>query len=332
MDNPLKDYRTILGDSTQCDACGAQGYKAYNKLRKCGGCSLAVYCSKECQRKAWPTHKSWCRTRDRGVNPNAVIEQWARMRVDLPDDCTSRIEDFSCRATVVADFHKFADYHRRTLEHIAIATLFLNMTPTDAELLRRGELLLCMDLTPIRTVKAGSSRGPAHSWLLCNLPQLRAVQDELVQPEFASVWSAQAMQSKIVDDAYRGRFGSEYGGLCFIVYRVGVAQEFQQMPVLLPKNPAALSKASTKDALTDYMRFLKGCLNCGVVLQTSKEDEVVAQPGELHLVKTRSKETWTWRPVPVPWPSVHREISRCSGYTPKSGMSPPQLMKFFASL
>ncbi|TFK79377.1 hypothetical protein K466DRAFT_606191 [Polyporus arcularius HHB13444] len=331
MDDPLKNFRP-LGDSTQCDTCGAKGGKQQNRLRKCSGCSLAVYCSKECQKKAWSTHKLWCRTRDCGTKPNSVIGEWAHMRaIDLPTGCTSRIEEFSCRASVIADFHEYSDYHRRTLEHMALSLLFLSMTPSNAELLRRGELLVLMDLTPIKTTKP-SPRGPAHSWFLY-LPQLRSAQDELARPEFASAWTAQAPQTKIVNDAYRERFGSAYGGSSFIIYRVGIAQEFQQIPVFLPKDPDVLSKASTKDALNDYFRFLMGCLNCGVVLRPPNDNEAVALPGELHLVKTGSKETWTWRPVPVQaWSEVQRVISYCSGYTPKSGMSPPQLMKFFASL
>ena len=38
---------------TYCHACGVQG----RKVRKCSGCSVACYCSKECQKSAWPIHK-----------------------------------------------------------------------------------------------------------------------------------------------------------------------------------------------------------------------------------------------------------------------------------
>ncbi|KAF7796744.1 hypothetical protein EIP86_007927 [Pleurotus ostreatoroseus] len=31
-------------------------------LKKCGGCSLARYCSRECQKSDWQTHKVWCHT------------------------------------------------------------------------------------------------------------------------------------------------------------------------------------------------------------------------------------------------------------------------------
>jgi hypothetical protein len=39
-----------------CAVCQTQG----EKLLKCGCCRLAEYCSKECQKKAWPEHKKTC--------------------------------------------------------------------------------------------------------------------------------------------------------------------------------------------------------------------------------------------------------------------------------
>lgn len=41
-----------------CDTCWAT--PPDKKLRRCGNCYVAAYCSKECQRKAWPTHKKRC--------------------------------------------------------------------------------------------------------------------------------------------------------------------------------------------------------------------------------------------------------------------------------
>jgi hypothetical protein len=40
-----------------CDCCG----KSDGKMSKCSKCLVARYCSSECQRKAWPTHKKVCK-------------------------------------------------------------------------------------------------------------------------------------------------------------------------------------------------------------------------------------------------------------------------------
>lgn len=65
---------TILGSGAEpegeekasgCSHCGmAQRFTAENpegKLMKCGGCRVAEYCSRECQKKAWKAHKGECK-------------------------------------------------------------------------------------------------------------------------------------------------------------------------------------------------------------------------------------------------------------------------------
>ncbi|KAH6914954.1 hypothetical protein BKA70DRAFT_1557303 [Coprinopsis sp. MPI-PUGE-AT-0042] len=45
--------------------CSAEGCGKIEKhdipaLMKCSGCSLALYCSKDCQKRSWKTHKKDC--------------------------------------------------------------------------------------------------------------------------------------------------------------------------------------------------------------------------------------------------------------------------------
>lgn len=51
--------------STGCAHCGVtQRFSADNpdgKLMQCGGCRVAAYCSRECQKKAWKAHKVACK-------------------------------------------------------------------------------------------------------------------------------------------------------------------------------------------------------------------------------------------------------------------------------
>lgn len=43
-----------------CFVCGESKTKDGKALLKCGNCGFARYCSKECQKKAWKKHKTFC--------------------------------------------------------------------------------------------------------------------------------------------------------------------------------------------------------------------------------------------------------------------------------
>ena len=43
------------GEVPRCDQCKQAG--TTETLKRCGGCSTMLYCSKECQKAAWNTHK-----------------------------------------------------------------------------------------------------------------------------------------------------------------------------------------------------------------------------------------------------------------------------------
>ena len=45
-----------------CVTCGATKGKDSINLMKCGRCKLVSYCSRECQRKDWKSHKTFCKT------------------------------------------------------------------------------------------------------------------------------------------------------------------------------------------------------------------------------------------------------------------------------
>jgi len=44
-----------------CDQCGRPENPSVQKFRLCGGCLTTQYCSPDCQKSHWPSHKSVCR-------------------------------------------------------------------------------------------------------------------------------------------------------------------------------------------------------------------------------------------------------------------------------
>lgn len=43
-----------------CDQCGAAETPTVSKFRLCGGCMTTQYCSPDCQKTHWPSHKAIC--------------------------------------------------------------------------------------------------------------------------------------------------------------------------------------------------------------------------------------------------------------------------------
>lgn len=51
----------------KCQQCGATD----KKLSRCAQCHIEQYCSRDCQRAAWPKHKLVCQVNSKEQNPNA---------------------------------------------------------------------------------------------------------------------------------------------------------------------------------------------------------------------------------------------------------------------
>ena len=51
-----KEEGTALVTATRCSGCNQSG----RRYKACGGCNSVWYCSRDCQRAHWPTHKREC--------------------------------------------------------------------------------------------------------------------------------------------------------------------------------------------------------------------------------------------------------------------------------
>ncbi|KAI9056918.1 hypothetical protein FKP32DRAFT_1598797 [Trametes sanguinea] len=62
MDIDWNTLPTFMRGGTlfQCGNCGDRGLDPAKKLKRCNACQTIMYCSKECQKAAWPIHKDTC--------------------------------------------------------------------------------------------------------------------------------------------------------------------------------------------------------------------------------------------------------------------------------
>ncbi|KAJ7101960.1 hypothetical protein C8R44DRAFT_988280 [Mycena epipterygia] len=99
---------TMRKELTQCQYC----YKSRGpgvSLQKCGGCQSALYCSKECQKNGWKTHKAKC-----------ALNQRAK---ELPVE----------RVDTIKTLRGFTAKHRPTIAEAGIRALNVLVDPARAE-------------------------------------------------------------------------------------------------------------------------------------------------------------------------------------------------------
>ena len=73
--------RLLRERHSRCNHCGYIGKEG--ALQKCGRCKDAYYCSKECQKKAWPAHKPVC---------NASVKSKEDVSEALGEDFTNLVD------------------------------------------------------------------------------------------------------------------------------------------------------------------------------------------------------------------------------------------------
>lgn len=101
-------------------------------LKTCSGCKIALYCSPECSKKDWASHKSWCQRKER--KPNGLEKD--RSSSEWKAEATKRFD------TLCTFFEEFLKRREADLEH-AVFSAF-NSVDVNA-LISRGttHLLLC---------------------------------------------------------------------------------------------------------------------------------------------------------------------------------------------
>ena len=74
-----------------CENCGKSGIE---KLRKCGRCKISYYCSSECQKVRWDSHKLEC-SDDEDLNAiKSLVRKWETDKDDMYFKLFDRYKEF----------------------------------------------------------------------------------------------------------------------------------------------------------------------------------------------------------------------------------------------
>ncbi|KAJ7175129.1 hypothetical protein C8R43DRAFT_976018 [Mycena crocata] len=107
-DLPMFHDGAIHHTHQKCSKCLVIQRTHAIKLRSCARCHQAMYCSKECQTKDWPTHKGKCKALER-----------ERAEIQLKTGLTSLVDDV----------YAWMDYYDTPLKNCAIAAMRLPENP-----------------------------------------------------------------------------------------------------------------------------------------------------------------------------------------------------------
>ncbi|KDR68154.1 hypothetical protein GALMADRAFT_28183, partial [Galerina marginata CBS 339.88] len=118
--NPSPHYspRELEREHRICDLCGKVETPSV-RFRFCGGCMTAVYCSQDCQKAHWPSHKSIC--------------QYTAQSVKKADE--------NVDGDVAKNLRKFSSAHLSLLEWAGFQALQLKRIPAN---IRQNALLIKM--------------------------------------------------------------------------------------------------------------------------------------------------------------------------------------------
>ncbi|KAH9029346.1 hypothetical protein EDB83DRAFT_2507984 [Lactarius deliciosus] len=110
-----------------CDTCGSTEQPSVKQFRLCGGCMTTNYCSPECQKKHWPSHKAICQH----TMAQVAATKQQPLSAEYPDENIAKL------------LRRFTSQHATLLGWAGFQALQLKRVPSNV---RQSALLV--ELTP----------------------------------------------------------------------------------------------------------------------------------------------------------------------------------------
>ncbi|TBU43794.1 hypothetical protein BD309DRAFT_893661 [Dichomitus squalens] len=307
----------------RCHHCArAQEEDPATRLRKCAGCSRALYCSKACQKAAWQKHKLVCcdATDFTARNNSGQLHSGLRSL------------GYSDLATFTNTLQEFMEAHTWALRSLA-----------KAHVLRSGGLdwvlnppkMLYIFLIPA-SVLGLSERNPARTFRLKSHGFVSLADHALYNSRAAADWMRSQPTRAVAAELY-GRHPL-YAGLLPVMFDVeGLNMTFlHNYPLFRPFHPQTLSEPTKNLVLDDILELSAGSINAGLPLRAVEEAGpmglLFALPGRF--VRSQGS-SWTWKALFPTWAEYqrgeHQELDETLDKL-KAGITPSETMIVFRSL
>ncbi|KAH9923919.1 uncharacterized protein BXZ73DRAFT_79325 [Epithele typhae] len=329
--DPTEARFTFPNDISACHLCGS-GTK--DKLKRCTGCQVVMYCGKECQKKAWPMHKSVCRLRSDSTRSQRT-GNIGPVSVDESRDRILKKLGFSSAVELGHAVITWADWHKWAFSSLTKAAVMLEGGPNAMRLQTKNSKFVVFVISPYRDTEIGSNPGNAFY-----VRSVSVNSSEDFDPASAPrrIWAggedARLKDMKVWRD---GHCDPWFAGLVSLIFHVHDALGYDTGMVFyststLYHSPAPLPLSEFNvNVCRDVIGTIKGTMKGGAILQI-KDQDVVPTPGFLQ----RKKRDWQWRSLfSVPgtlFLSWNHMGTFLPSFAMKSGLKPRAVMEHFATL
>ncbi|KAI0708259.1 hypothetical protein C8Q76DRAFT_113595 [Earliella scabrosa] len=254
---------SALSDKAHCHNCRV-AQSANLRLMKCAGCSLSLYCGRECQKEAWNKHHKY-------MCPRSSMARKADTSVPLPEDV---FRGSTLHATAFADFTTFRVMHDWTLEAISHAVVHLIHGGRGLETFKEEPFVLHFNFDPVKRKGPAPKRPtPSTSWRL----DLKAWWHEPLKDLLARDPSVAKKREDLDLNAYqpgcdaddREYYGERYVGHVFVTFDLGGVPIGlgSQYPVAALHHPDALQSPDACAKLWEFVFVCVAYMNAGIPLR-----------------------------------------------------------------
>ncbi|KAI0665620.1 hypothetical protein C8Q78DRAFT_995462 [Trametes maxima] len=325
----------------ECDYCRKSGSELL-ELRRCAKCRTSFYCSKECQRSAWPKHKAFC------VDANDILTQISHQdsRSVVESGPQRPSSDQLVHETPSADYNgaieetrsiqRFVEAQEWAIQAILRALVYLSLAdraPVDLHTKADEVPAVTFHVAPA----VGKDLPSAGTWKIIYWdvrpphelePGLsRAIIDsrpERQNPHPDRLHSTMMIPVAIViDDPNTGGHSTDdyTTGECNLIITHIAATSPCFTPCEHPRE--------VKDALDDLVTLCVDQINQGLCLRELSEDYDVAVPYR----RIRSGKRWKWVPAPKGWELRSlRSIQPAVAWKTPSSSNPASIMQVLSAV
>ncbi|KAI9059707.1 hypothetical protein FKP32DRAFT_1760766 [Trametes sanguinea] len=309
----------------RCHKCGGDE-RPMQKLKRCAGCEFAVYCSRECQKAAWPDHKKVCR--------RELVSDVPRALQKLLLDAEVRPYGYQSSSAFITGLKEWAAQANPWALHACVDICVLLIGGIDFDKLEPDYTLHLKMKCNTRAGQPASGRNPASAfrYLLERSYEADYSQESRTSSTNNKSWPAE--DRKRAGDSYRASHGDTFRSLLPVYLNcdnvsTGVTLNYPLFHHVGAKHP--LDQAS-RDVLTDMLLLAQRSSSFGFPLRFPQvgADRLIPLPGHF----MRRQGNWIWEPYFMKWedysptsteyPGLHETIASF-----KTGLSPKEILKRF---